>query len=145
MVAINTYDRADVRMRIQVAVPQTGVFTLGRSVLNGSDVLGDGYQWDVYEDELVQVSQTSRIDVTSGISTRPIHNIASIIAQSTDLDPNLNPDIHPNSKIIVEYRTSDMSAGVWYGLLTGFITEVSSSYSHTGRTDRKSTRLNSSH
>ena len=43
-------------------------------------------------------------------------------------------DIHPNSKIIVEYRTSDMSAGVWYGLLTGFITEVSSSYSHTGRT-----------
>jgi hypothetical protein len=130
---MDVYKRSDVRVRIQVAVPQDGIFTLGVSTLNGSDVLGSAFQWDIYEDELVEVSQTAQIDVTSGISTRPLEQVATITAQTAELDPNLNADIHPNTKIKLEYQTSDMGPTEWTGLITGYITEVSSSYNYQGK------------
>jgi len=123
---MDLYSRSDVDFRIQVSVPQAGIFTLGQSLLNGSDVLGSAFQWDVYEDELVEISYTRSVDVTSGIFTRPTAAIADVLVRASALNPNLNADIHPNTKIKIDRKTVDDVD--WVNLITGFISGVSVQY-----------------
>lgn len=125
---MNLYSRNDVDFRIQVATPAAGIFTLGQSVLNGTDVLGDSYQWDIYSDELVEISFSNNKDVTSGIFTRPQAKTAEIRVRTSGLNPNLNPDIHPNTRIKLEVKTIDDVS--FNSLLTGFINDVQVSYFH---------------
>lgn len=124
---MNEFKRSDVELRLQLSVPQAGIFTLGVSTLNGSDVLGDAYQWDVYDTDLVEVSLNRRNDVTSGIFFRAIANSASIVIRDASLDPNNNPYIHPNTKAKVDYR---LNGGAWTNYISGYITQVDSIYSY---------------
>ncbi len=129
-IPMTTYSRSDIEVRVQVAVPQAGIFTLGQSLLNGSDVLGSAYQWDIYQDDLVEVSHTRRNDVTSGIFCRPVEQVATIVARSGQLDPNLNADIHPNTKIKLDWKP--VVSGTWQNLITGYISAVQSQYNYQG-------------
>lgn len=124
------YSRDDIELRIQVSVPSDGIFVLGHSLLNGADILGDSYDWIVYQDELVEVTHTRRRDVTSGIFVRPVSNEASITIRATDLDPNVNPFIHPNTKIKLEWKP--VADVYWQNCLTGFMTDVQTVYNYNG-------------
>lgn len=125
---MNLYSRKDIEFRIQVSVPQDGIFTLGQSLLNGTDVLGDAYQWDVYQDELVEITYQKNRDVTSGIFVRPSAETADVVVRTPDLNPNINADIHPNTKIKIDVKTIDDVD--WVNLITGFISDVSVQYSY---------------
>lgn len=124
------YSRQDVEFRLRVSVPTSGTFVLNYSLLGGSHVLGSSYDWVEYQDEIVEITHTRNKDFTSGIFMRPIANTASITLRAPDLDPNLNPYIHPNTRVILEWKP--VISGTWESCLTGYIQEVESSYNYNG-------------
>lgn len=120
------YSRQDVDFRIQISRPADGIFVLGLSVLGGPDVLGDGYQWDVYDDTIVEMSLQRRNDVTSNLFLSPIENTAVVTLREPSLDPNINPFVHPNTKIKIDWL--DVATSTWSNYLTGFVSEVDTVY-----------------
>jgi hypothetical protein len=130
MAEMTEYARQDVELRLRVSIPSAGTFVLNTSLLNGSDVLGSSYDWVDYQDEIVEINHTRNKDVTSGIFIRPIANTASIVLRAPELDPNLNPYIHPNTRVMLDWKP--VVSGTWTNCLTGYIKEVDSTYNYNG-------------
>lgn len=123
--------------RVQVGIPTNGVFILGQSVLDGTDVLADSTTGAItWVDVLAEVNNINisvGANVNSGLLMQSVPSTASIQMQSATYDPSQNPAIHAGTPIRVQYRPGlDPDRTLWFNRFIGKIKSYSVSYDFFG-------------
>jgi hypothetical protein len=126
-------------LKIELLLPQDGLFTLGISLLGGPDVLGSGsifilgesllgstdvlsnsarsFAWQNIECETAKVEISVGGAVEDAATFEPYPSTGSFVIQSSTFDPNNNPNIRANTKIRASVQTQDISRVLFIGYI----------------------------
>lgn len=126
-------------LKIELLLPQDGLFTLGISLLGGPDVLGSGSVFilgdsllgstDVLSDNLRSFAwqsiecETAKVEISVGgtvedaATFEPAPSTANFVVQSSTFDPNNNQNIRANTKIRASVQTGDISRVLFIGYI----------------------------
>jgi len=126
-------------LKIELLLPQDGLFTLGISLLGGPDVLGSGsifilgdsllgstdvlsdsarsFAWQSVECETVKVQISVGGTIDDATTFEPEPSTANFVIQSSTFDPNNNPNIRASTKIRASVQTSDISRVLFIGYI----------------------------
>jgi len=126
-------------LKIELLLPQDGLFTLGISLLGGPDVLGSGsifrlgesllgstdvlsdsgrsFAWQSIECETAKAQISIGGSVQNAATFEPEPGTANFVIQSSTFDPNNNSNIRASTKIRASIQTSDISRVLFIGYI----------------------------
>lgn len=122
-------------IKVELGLPVAGVFILGQSVLDGSDVLASsgGFSYVDTLADVVSIECNYGFDQNTGFMTQAAPSTATIVMQTDDYDPNSNRAVHVGTDIRVSYQPQpDTDPLNWLPLFTGKITAYDVAYNFTG-------------
>lgn len=123
-------------LRVELLVPNAGIFVLGQSVLDGTDVLGadtDVATWVDTLADVVEIYINQGMDVRGGILCTPNPTIASIRLRSVEFDPNNNRAVHVGTRIRVSgLQFPDTAPSTWTTIFSGKIANYETTYNYEG-------------
>lgn len=126
-------------LKIELLLPQEGLFTLGISLLGGTDVLGGGsifrlndsllggtdvlsdsgrsFAWQAIECETARAEISVGGSVEDSATFQPEPGTANFVIQSSTFDPNNNQNVRASTKIRASIQTADISRVLFIGYI----------------------------
>jgi hypothetical protein len=124
-------------VRVELSIPSTGVFILGQSVLDGSDLLADGstgtFNWVDTLADVISIETDTGVNLDAGVLTQTRPGTATIVMQTKTYDPMINPAVHTGTGIRISYRPNpDTFPAIWEIIFTGRIGSYDVAYDFNG-------------
>lgn len=118
-------------LRVELLIPNPGIFILGQSVLDGTDVLGgdtDTATWTDTLAEVVSIETTQGLDLSVGTLCNVAPSHATIVLRTNTYDPNINRAVHVGTQIRVSVLAYAGISNAWDTIFQGKITGYDTSY-----------------